>query len=646
MAAVLGIFMLAASSPAQAQDAASPWSSTDQGRVRLIAASPEVGNGGSVTLGLQFELQPHWKIYWRSPGDAGYPPRLDWSGSKNLASADIAWPAPQRFSVLGLETMGYTDAVVLPITAHLVERGKALSLAASLDYLTCSDICIPYETKLRLDLPAGSPRSGAHGGAQGYAALIAQYQAQVPGDGVAAGLKLLGATVETGANPALLLRLASAKQLIRPDAFIEGAGEVSFAAPLTMPGTATGETVLRLPAEGRSADIAAVAGRTLTVTLVDGSRAMEGRVTPNLAPDASAPGFDTWLAMLALALAGGLILNFMPCVLPVLALKLLSAVAHHEHGARGVRAGFLASAAGILAAFLGLALFAVGLRLAGLYAGWGLQFQSPVFLVIMIALLLLFAANLWGLYQIPLPGFVAALGERKEALLGSFGAGVLATLLATPCTAPLLGTALGFALASGPAEILAVFAVMGLGLALPYLAVAAMPGLALKLPRPGVWMLELKRVLAVALVLSAAWLGWVLANELGPPPAVTSADFWRPFDAASIPGLVRDGRVVFVDVTADWCLTCKVNERLVLDQAAVQQALAAQNLVAMRADWTRPDPAIARYLREFGRYGIPFNAVYGPGLPTGQALPEILTADRVLAALGQAGGGQAGGPGR
>ncbi|HXP13208.1 MAG TPA: protein-disulfide reductase DsbD domain-containing protein [Stellaceae bacterium] len=634
MALVLGILMLAASPPAKAQDAASPWFSTDQGRVRLIAASPAMGNGDSVTLGLQFELQPHWKIYWRSPGDAGYPPRLDWSGSKNLAAADIAWPAPQRFSVLGLETMGYTDAVVLPITARLIERGKALSLDAALDYLTCNDICIPYETKFRLDLPAGSPFKGA----QGYAALIAQYQAQVPGNGNEVGLKILGAAIETGARPALLLRLASAKKLIQPDAFVEGAGEVSFAAPLTMPGEATNETLLRLPAEGKSADIAALAGKSLTVTLVDGSRAMEGTITPALAPASSAPGLDTWLAMLALALAGGLILNFMPCVLPVLALKLLAAVAHHEHGARGVRVGFLASAAGILAAFLGLALFAVGLRLAGLYAGWGLQFQSPLFLGAMIALLLLFAANLWGLYQIPLPGFVAALGERKEALLGSFGAGVLATLLATPCTAPLLGTALGFALASGPAEILAIFAVMGLGLALPYLAVAAMPGLALKLPRPGAWMLELKRVLAVALVVSAAWLGWVLVSELGPPPAATSADFWRPFDAASIPGLVRDGRVVFVDVTADWCLTCKVNERLVLDQTAVRQALAAHNLVAMRADWTRPDPAIARYLREFGRYGIPFNAVYGPDLPMGQALPEILTADRVLTALSQAGG--------
>src|SRR6204780_845402 len=418
IALVLGIFMFAAAAPAMAQDPAPPWFSTDKGRVRFFAPPPRGSARASVRLGLQFELAPHWKIYWRSPGDAGYPPRLDWSGSKNLADAVISWPAPQRFSVLGLETMGYTDAVVLPITARLIENGNALSLVAALDYLTCNDICIPYQAKLRLDLPSGA----APAGAQGYAALIAQYQALVPGNGDAAGLKLLGAAVETGARPALLLRLHSDQKLIQPDAFIEGAGEVDFAAPVTLPGETPGETVLRLAAEGKSSAIAELAGQTLTVTLVDGARAMEGNVTPVLAP-ASSPGLHTWLIMLALALAGGLILNFMPCVLPVLAVKLLAAVTHREQGSRAVRAGFLASAAGILAAFLGLAVFAVGLRLAGLYAGWGLQFQSPLLLGVMIVLLLVFAANLWGLYQIPLPGFVAALGERK-ALLGSFGAGV------------------------------------------------------------------------------------------------------------------------------------------------------------------------------------------------------------------------------
>jgi suppressor for copper-sensitivity B len=463
-------------------------------------------------------------------------------------------------------------------------------------------------------------------------------------------LKILGSSLETGANPALRLRISSATPLIEPDAFVEGARSVSFAAPEILPGEAPNETILRLPAQGQGPAVAALAGHALTITLVDGSRAVEANVAPSLAPAASAPSaapadFGTWLAMLALALAGGLILNFMPCVLPVLAMKLLAAISHRETGWRGIRLGFLASAAGIIAAFLGLALFAVGLRLAGLYAGWGLQFQSPWFLGIMIALLLLFAANLWGLYQIPLPRAVAALGEGK-ALLGSFGAGVLATLLATPCTAPLLGTALGFALASGPAEILAIFSVMGLGLALPYLAVAAWPGMALMLPRPGAWMLELKRALALALVLSAAWLGWVLSGELGSPPnaAAASSGIWQNFDPESIPGLVRGGHVVFVDVAADWCLTCKVNEKLVLDQDAVKGALAGPNVVAMRADWTRPDPAIANYLRSFGRYGIPFNAVYGPAEPQGQALSEILTPDRVLDALGRAGGGPAGAP--
>jgi len=623
----LALLPLLAGIEARAQSAASLPFDTDQGSVRLLAASPGVGDNENVTLGLEFRLAPHWKIYWRSPGDAGFPPQLDWSGSANLAGAAIAWPAPQRFSVLGLETMGYTDEVILPIAAKLAQPGKPLSLRLHLNYLTCDDICIPYETVLRLDLPAGAPPVGV----PGYAALIEQFQTRVPGDGAAVGLRLAGASVDVGARPALLLRVAATPPLSDPDAFVEGADGVVFGRP-RFEKAAAGETLLRLPAEGSRSTLAALAGKTLTVTLTDGMRALEAPVTPE--PAAMAIDWAALLPMLALALAAGFILNFMPCVLPVLSLKLVSVVRHHGD-AGAIRAGFLASAAGIVASFLALAAAAIVLRAAGMYVGWGVQFQSPVFLAGMAAILLLFAANLWGLFEIPLPRIIADAGGNG-IVLGNFATGVLATFLATPCTAPLLGSALGFALASGPVEIVAIFAALGIGLAAPYLLVAALPAMVRLLPKPGAWMVELRRILGIALALSAIWLLWVLWAEIGTPPAQAAGSFWQPFDEAAISRLVGEGNTVFVDVTADWCLTCKVNERLVLGQAAVESRLTAPRTVAMRADWTRPDPAIARYLREFGRYGIPFNAVYGPAAPQGVALPEILTRDRVIEALDRA----------
>ena len=671
--------------PARAATASSPWFTTDQGQVRLIAARAALAGQETQTLGLEFRMAPHWHIYWRSPGDAGYPPRLDWTGSANLAHADVAWPAPQRFSVSGLETIGYTEAVVLPIAARVADPTKPLDLTLHLDYLTCSDICIPYRTVLRLALPAGAPPPDAIG----YAALIDQFAAQVPGDGSKVGLKLEGAAIDGGPRPALLLHVAASPPLVSPDAFVEGATSVAFGAPRLVPGAHSGESVLRLPLAGGGTDaLVKLVGRPLTVTLTDGPRAMAGTVMPTLALP---PAVD-WarlLPMLALALAGGFILNFMPCVLPVLALKFVGVVSHAARGRGAIRVGFLASAAGIIASFLTLAAIAVGFQAAGVAVGWGLQFQQPIFLVAMAAILVLFAANLWGLYEIPLPAVLTEMGEGR-AHLGSFFSGVLVTLLATPCTAPLVGTALGFALLSPPVEAFAVFAAMGIGLALPYLAVAAAPAIAGWLPRPGLWMVELKRVLGVALGATALWLLWVLAAESSMPVAIAGGallalavlavalvrpvvprraavvaliaaalvapsfaapplplpstavhGFWYPFDESRIAPLVAQGRTVFVDVTADWCLTCKVNAAVALAPASVRRQLAAPDVVAMRADWTRPDPAIARYLREFGRYGIPFNVVYGPRAPQGIVLPEILTPGIVLSGLAQAAGAPA-----
>ncbi|HLJ63130.1 MAG TPA: protein-disulfide reductase DsbD domain-containing protein [Stellaceae bacterium] len=646
-------------------EAASDWFVTDQGRVRLIAATSDPRGANTVTLGLEFRLAPHWKIYWRSAGDAGYPPHLDWAGSSNLVAADLAWPAPQRFSVLGLETIGYEGTVVLPITAHLAAPGTATSFRLDLDYLTCAEICIPYHATLALDLPA------AHD-AQGFPDLIALYQAQVPGDGAGAGLKLLGASVSAGA---LHLRIASTTPLDHPDVFVEGPSSVAFGVP-----TLEGPDVLRVPVEG---DIAKLVGAEVTVTLIDGARLLQGTVTPAEAPPPRnlnfMAGFIALMPMMALALLGGFILNFMPCVLPVLSLKLLSVLGPAREGSR-VR--FLATSAGIVLSFLALALVLIALKSAGFAIGWGVQFQQPLFLVALIVALTLFAANLWDRFEIPLPSFLGSLAgpKRGGSLLGDVATGAFATILATPCSAPFLGTAIGFAFTAGPVEILAIFLALGVGLAAPFLLVAAVPALVGWLPRPGRWMIVLRRLLGVGLAASALWLIMVLAAEIGvkgalliavlmavaaavmgggrlrpvivgalmgaafivpafaPPPSarLISDPLWHKLDRAAIAGEVAEGHVVFVDITADWCINCLVNERLVLDTAPVHARLEASEVMAMRGDWTRSDPAIEGFLRDFGRYGIPFNAVFGPGAPQGLALPEVLSEASVLAALDRA----------
>jgi suppressor for copper-sensitivity B len=363
-----------------------------------------------------------------------------------------------------------------------------------------------------------------------------------------------------------------------------------------------------------------------------------------------APAPSSLLVILGIALLGGLLLNVMPCVLPVLVLKLTSVLQHGGGEGEHVRLSFLATAAGIVSAFLALAASLVGLKLAGHEIGWGIQFQQPVFLAILATICLVFAANLWGLFQVPLPAMAGDLAltadtrVRNHKMLGAFLTGVFATVLATPCSAPFVGTAIGFALSRGGTEIFAIFLAMAIGLSLPYLAVAAAPHLAVMLPRPGRWMVWLRKALGVSMAATALWLGWVLAGQVGLLQA-TPADqaqgeavHWQAFDPATIPELVASGKTVFVDVTADWCLTCKVNKSLLLDPPPVSTLLNQDNVVPMVADWTRPDPAISRFLAQHNRYGIPLNVVYGPKAPQGIVLPEICSAETMVEAIKQAQG--------
>lgn len=699
LGAGLGLLLAA---NAQAAAPASAWFETEQTAVRLVSAIEAVGGTQDVVpLGLEFRMSPGWKIYWRSPGDAGYPPRLDWAGSANLDSVETAWPAPKRFSVLGFETLGYEGAVVLPLDARPQAAGRPLVLKARLDYLTCKDICIPLSGQLSLTLPAGPPTASE------FAPLITRWQAQVPRRDGAEGADGFGIeaawTDGAGKSAALKVLARAAAPFGAPDVYVEAPRDYGFGKPrvsLSDGGrTALLAVPMTVPGGGRAAMLA---GTDVTLTLVDGPRSAEKTLGALAQPpaDVAAGGTPMLTLMLALAFAGGLILNLMPCVLPVLSLKLLSLVGHGGAERRRVRLAFLASAAGVVATFLGLAAATAGLKAAGAAVGWGVQFQQPLFLIVLTLMVTVFACALWDLFQIGLPRPIAegaAAFAGGSGLRGHFAGGVFATLLATPCSAPFLGTAVGFALAQGTAEIVAIFAAAGLGLAAPYLLVAAFPALVARLPRPGPWMKRLRRFLGMVLGATALWLLTALAGVAGaaaalalaamigaviaallvrrygsprlrpyadgtvaallvlalavpwalPPTAPLKAlspkakgDYWTAFDANAIPALVASGKTVLVDVTADWCLTCIANEVLVLNAAPVRARLAAPGVVAMRADWTRPDPRIAAYLASFGRYGIPFTVVYGPEFPQGAPLSELLTQEAVLGALDGAGAGQ------
>ena len=644
--------------------AVSPEVRTPEVAVRLLSAVDAVGDLDRIPLGVGFRLAPGWKTYWRAPGGSGFPPHFDWEKSRNLAAAEVAWPAPERFSLFGIDSIGYADEVVLPVDTVPAQPGEPLDLRLALDFLVCSDVCVPQRAQLAMHLPAGpaAPSAEAFG--------IDRWRGRVPGPpGPALGI-LRATLVDAGERPELRLALNGGRVA---DVFVESDGDESFGRPEPVPGG------VALPVTFSPDGPGALVGREIVATVTGTEGAVEQRVTVARGGGAGEEGTRGLAVFLLAALLGGMILNLMPCVLPVLALKLMGFAVHGGAERGAARASFLASAAGIVFSFLLLAGAAVGMRTAGMAVGWGIQFQQPLFLALMMVLLMVFAANLWGLFEVPMPRLAGRMASGRGTRRGAFATGMLATLLATPCSAPFVGTAVGFALSRGPGEIVAVFTALGLGMAVPYLAVAAFPRLASVVPRPGRWMVWLRGFLGIALTATAVWLASVLLVQTGvavalaaaaaaavppvwlalarrhalasgaaaalvaalavslPPDRVAAVPDarWQVFDERRIPELVSRGDVVLVDVTADWCLTCKVNKAAVLDRDPVAGRL-AEGIVAMRADWTRPDAAISAYLAGFGRYGIPFYAVYGPGAPTGLVLPELLTPGAVLDALEKA----------
>jgi DsbC/DsbD-like thiol-disulfide interchange protein/cytochrome c biogenesis protein CcdA len=576
---------------------------TPQAEAELVAEREAVVPGEPITVALRLKAIPGWHTYWRNPGDSGEPTRIEWQLPAGFTAGDIEWPVPERIPVGPLMNFGYHGEVLL--LTRVVAPGNVGSdqvvLKARAHWLVCEVQCIPESADLSVMLPVA--RTAAADPA--WAPTIAATRAKVPGV-APAGWRFDAREADGGAS----LAITAPRGVEVKEAFFLPftEGKIEPAAPQAL---TRDEDGFRLSLRAAAQPIGPLAS-------LEGIFVHQDKAFQVNAP-ISARFADLGLAVaLVFAFAGGLLLNLMPCVLPILSIKVLGFAQGHAR----LRDAWL-YVAGVLVSFWLLAGVLVGLRALGQQLGWGFQLQSPVTVAVLAGFFLLLALNLSGVFELKL--------SFAGGSSGHFLSGVLAVVVASPCTAPFMGAALGYAVLESGWRAFAVFTALGLGMALPYAALASAPAARRWLPKPGPWMPRLKKWLAVPLYATVLWLGWVFAQQVGTPAAVHD-DAWEAWSERRVVELSGTGRPVFVDFTAAWCVTCQVNERVVLGRADMKEAFRQRNVALLRADWTKRDPEIARALAALGRSGVPAYVVYRPGQAP-VVLPEILTRERVLAAL-------------
>ena len=663
----------ALAAPARALESAAVTS--ERAVATLVTDTDRVTSGKPFLAGLRLRLSPGWHTYWQNPGDAGVAPELAFDFTRGMAGSAVEWPAPEVIAEGPLTTFAYQGEVLLP-SAITPGPNPALRLHAT--WLVCKNICVPEEGDFALDLPAGDPAPSAEAplfaAAAARAPVPSPYAAQFAPDGTL--------TLATGQALAASVRQA--------EFFPVGRG-IGFARPQPF-SVKDGALSLKLATVTGFDAGSEVTGVLVLHDAKGGLTALSIEATPG-GPVTGTAMAETIPEMLLLALVGGLILNLMPCVFPVLAMKAMSIARMSGHDRGAVRAHALSYTAGVVLAFMALGGGLLLLRVAGQAAGWGFQFQSPVFVAAMAWLLFSIGLNLSGVFAID--GGVAGAGQSlagRGGHAGSFFTGLLAVLVATPCTAPFMGAAIAGALVAPAAVTLLVFATMGAGLALPYALLAVAPALARSLPRPGAWMDLLKEILAFPMYAAVVWLLWVMSQEAGSDgvlavagglallafagwalgraqrgagfgrrlgqaaavaglvaaglllPGITpmqatergsSSEATEPFTAARLAELRAQNRPVFVNMTAAWCVSCLVNERVALSTQAVKDAFASRGVAYLKGDWTQQDAAISAFLREHSRDGVPLYVFYGPGQAP-KILPQVLTPGIVLDSLGGA----------
>jgi thiol:disulfide interchange protein len=672
--------------------AQAPSSSADVAHlhVQLVLPQSELYPGGPNSAGLYFKLESGWHIYWQNAGDSGEPPNIHWTLPEGVTATALQFPAPSRLPLGPLMDFGYENEVVFPFSFNVdpsVKPGPG-TLDAKVSWLVCREVCIPGKAELeeKVQLDAKAPQTST-------TSSIDQALWKRGVDSLPTSLPSSDPAIFAPTPTGFRLAVTTGQRETQAIFFPEDQSIIDNPSPQNFTSTATG-FVLDLK---KDANLAANPSQLNGVVELAGGRNYQISALPGtVAAAAPATTIGALARVSGLAFLGGLLLNLMPCVFPVLFIKGFSLMNSGSEERHKLRAHGYVYTAGILVSFWALVAALLALRAAGSTLGWGFQFQSPVFLALMAAMLFFIGLSLAGQFELglTLTGAGGSLA-RKQGYAGSFFTGVLAVVVATPCTGPFMAAAIGYALSASTAVTFAIFTALALGLAAPYAALTLNPAWTRLLPRPGAWMEILKQAFSVPIFLTVIWLAWVLAQAYGaallaallvsflllavggwflgrwpatrwsavvaaflllavvalsayaqkladePAAASTqpgsansaSSRQWQPWSADAVARFQSAGRPVFVDFTASWCLSCQVNERVALGRPEVQQAFARANVVLLRADWTRHDEAITQALTALGRSGVPAYALYTPGNPNPELLPEVLTPGIVIDAL-------------
>ena len=647
------------------------WKSGAESKVRVISPISNNNNQKEINLGLEYQLEEGWKTYWKSPGEGGFPQNIDWSNSINISNFEIEWPTPGQFEILGMKSIGYSDNIIFPLKVGLENAFLSSKLVLDINYLVCKDICIPGNAYLELNIPPGKAKLTKH------FFNIEKAISNLPQKNFELSF-IKNSQTKSYKNDNFIFidySATSKKTFINPSIFLH----TKYGLPVNNP-------IINLSANSKNLNAKFIFNKNLIsdkiinteIVINDNNQSYISKRMINI-DHKNIIKNNNYFLILLIAFIGGLILNAMPCVLPVLSIKLLS-ILNHANDRSSIRKSFLITSLGIVCSFFLLAVFFIAMRNFGYNISWGMQFQQPTFLMFLALILTFFTLNLFGLFNFSIPNFVNSKSFfllQNNHYTRDFFNGFFATLMATPCSAPFVGTALTFAFTQSSLVLICIFVSMGLGMASPYISIYVFPQMLKFLPKPGNWMLYLKYFLGFLLLGTTLWICSILLNHFNiyfmmlsftlvitvlfinyyynfkkiitlfaiviffilPNFSFFSSTYdkiksdWLDFNLINIEKLIAEDNNIFIDVTADWCATCQFNKINVLNNSLVKEAFLKFNVIKIRADWTKSNKKIENFLQDNNKFGIPYNVFYNKKNINGIELSELLSVKEVLEKL-------------